>query len=204
VRELALLTQAKPAKNPRTDAVRKLSVKLGKIIEIKCGGSRLVSHAELLAFQGALKTMSKDSALKLKKSIIKHGWIAPIFVWNNNNIIDGHGRMLILAELVKEGYIIDELPVVDIDAKNKKEAAKILLAINSKYQDITDEGLYQFMAEMDLAAIDLDDLAMPDIDLDIFKSGYFEGFEPVSADSQGRLDEKTKIKCPKCGNEFTT
>jgi ParB family transcriptional regulator, chromosome partitioning protein len=29
-------------------------------------------------------------------------------------------------------------------------------------------------------------------------------FDPATADEQGRLDEKAKIKCPECGHEFTT
>jgi len=29
-------------------------------------------------------------------------------------------------------------------------------------------------------------------------------FVPVSEDEQGRLDQKTPIKCPACGHEFTT
>ncbi len=64
---------------------------------------------------------------------MKYGWIAPIFIWNKNYILDGHGRLLILEQLLKEGYIINDLPIVDIEAKTKKEAAQILLAINSKY-----------------------------------------------------------------------
>ena len=28
-------------------------------------------------------------------------------------------------------------------------------------------------------------------------------FQPVSADEQGRLDEKAKVTCPECGHEFT-
>jgi len=28
-------------------------------------------------------------------------------------------------------------------------------------------------------------------------------FAPVSADQQGRLDQKAKVKCPHCGEEFT-
>lgn len=28
-------------------------------------------------------------------------------------------------------------------------------------------------------------------------------FQPVGIDEQGRLDEKKKVKCPNCGNEFT-
>ena len=143
-------------------------------IPIKCKGNRNLSYKELKTFQGNLKEMSKSNAEKLKKSILKYGWIAPIFVWNKDYILDGHGRLLILGELFKIGYQIDNLPIVDIEAKTKKEAAEILLAINSKYQNITEEGLYQFVNEMELDLTDIKDFELPDIDMERFEMGYFE------------------------------
>ena len=122
--------------------------------------------------------MQPAEAEKLKASILRYGWVAPVFVWNKNEILDGHGRLLVLGELLKEGYTIGDLPVVDIEARTKKEAAEILLAINSKYQTITDEGLYQFMNEMDLGIEDLAIFELPDIDFKEFESEFFsEGTE---------------------------
>ena len=153
-----------------------MSNKINKI-EIGCKGSRTILHSKLKPFQGSLKEMSKLSAEKLKASILKYGWRFPVFVWNDGKtdwIHDGHGRLLVLAELLKEGYTIDALPVVDIHAKDRKEAAELLLAVNSKYQTITEEGLYQFMHEMDLKMEDLTVFDLPDIDMEQFEAGYFE------------------------------
>lgn len=138
-------------------------------------------HGKLVAFQGNLKEMSKDSALKLRESIFKHGWIAPVFVWDKNYILDGHGRLLVLQELIKEGYTIGPIPIVDIEAKTKKEAGEILLSINSKYQRMTEEGLYEFLHEMDISLDDLPYIELPDIDLEQFKAGYFD-------DNKGLVD----------------
>ncbi len=168
-------------------------------IPIKCTGSRALSYKELKNFQGNLKIMPESKKIKLKKSIIEKGWIAPIFVWNKKEILDGHGRLKVLAELLNEGYEIDDLPVVDIQAKTKKEAAGILLAINSKYQDITDEGLLEFIEEVDL---DLSEIAanciLPDINFEEILRDLTEQLEvdenviEKSAEAAEDKDENTK------------
>ncbi len=144
-----------------------------KTIPIRCKGNRHLPYDRLKAFQGDLKEMTEANAEKLKASILKYGWVAPVFVWGSDYILDGHGRLLVLGGLLKEGYSIADLPVVDIEAQTKKEAAEILLAINSKYQTITDEGLYQFMHDMDLNLEDLSIFELPDIDLKEFEAEFF-------------------------------
>lgn len=147
--------------------------KSGTEIKIRCKGNRNIGYDRLKHFQGHLKEMSKPSALKLKESILRYGWIAPVFVWNGNEILDGHGRLLVLGEMIKEGYTIGDIPVVDIEAKDKQEAAKILLSLNSHYQAITEEGLYEFMHDFELKMEDLDICQLADIDLERFEAGYF-------------------------------
>lgn len=167
---------------------------MNKKIEIKCKGNRYLSYLKLKTFQGSLKEMSKESAGKLRQLILKHGWIAPIFVWDKNQILDGHGRLLVLGELLKEGYSIAELPIVDIEAKTKKEAAQILLAINSKYQTITDDGLYEFMNEMDLKFEDLQAFELPDINLDKFEAEFFLNGGLTEDDAIPDVPEKSQTK----------
>lgn len=146
----------------------------GKVIPVRCKGSRTVPYDKLKHFQGDLKELSREDFKALKSRILKHGWIAPVFVWNGNQIIDGHGRLLVLGELLKEGYTIGEIPVADIEAKSKKEAAQILLAVNSHYQKITGEGLYHFMSDMELDTSDLEGLSLPDIDVENFMEEFFK------------------------------
>ena len=145
-----------------------MSVSGKTIIEVRCKGNRTLPYRKFKTFQGNLKNISKENFTKLKNSILRFGWIAPIFVWNKNEILDGHGRLLVLDDLVKENYTIAEIPVVDIEAKTKKEAAQILLSINSKYQEITEEGLSEFMQIMDLSISELDDVNISDIDMTHF------------------------------------
>ncbi len=169
-------------------------MKNNKQIPIRCKGNRYLPFDKFKTFQGALKEMSEANAGKLRQSILKYGWVAPVFVWNKNDILDGHGRLLVLGELLKEGCTIGDLPVVDIEAKTKKEAAEILLAINSKYQTITDEGLYQFMNEMDLGIEDLTIFELPDIDFKEFESCFFAEAEDTEEEEIPDVPAEPKTK----------
>ena len=172
-----------------------------KVIAIKCKGNRSLPLGALKTFQGNLKEMSKESAGKLRASILSHGWVAPIFVWNGNEILDGHGRLLVLAELLKEGYTIGDLPIVDIEADNKQEAARILLAINSRYQSITDDGLYEFMSSMDLSMDDLADIDLPDIDMKEFNYNFFEDNAGSGKEYNEDIGNDVSVcKCHSCGH----
>lgn len=163
--------------------------KNGKTIPIRCKGNRCLPYDRLKTFQGDLKEMTEANAGKLKSSVLRYGWVAPVFVWGGDYILDGHGRLLVLGELLKEGYTIDDLPVVDIEARTKREAAEILLAINSKYQTITDEGLYRFMHDMELDVEDLSIFELPDIDLGDFEAGFFTEEGETSTEDEEEIPE---------------
>ena len=165
-----------------------------KTIPIRCKGNRYLKYSELVAFQGNLKEMSKENYQKLRSAILKHGWIAPIFVWNKKEILDGHGRMLVLTELLKEGYSIGDIPVVDVEAKTRKEAAEILLSINSHFQSITEQGLYEFMHDFELDLEGIKDFTLPDIDLSHFEASFFENKGLIDDDEVPPVPAKAKSK----------
>ena len=127
-----------------------------KIIKINCNGSREVSIDELLEFQGNLKSLDQKEYNKLKQSIIEYGFSFPVFVWDNNKILDGHTRIFVIRRLLKEGFSIGNIPVVDIQAKDQTEAKEKLLILNSKYGKITEEGLSEFI---DMSGIDFESLS---------------------------------------------
>ena len=172
-----------------------------KQIPVRCKGNRYLPYDRLKTFQGDLKEMTEANAGKLKASILKYGWVAPVFVWGGDYILDGHGRLLVLGNLLEEGYSIGDLPVVDIEARTKKEAAEILLAINSKYQTITDEGLYQFMNDMDLKLDDLSIFELPDIDFKEFESEFFS--EDAEAAEEEEVPEVPAEPKTKRGDLYT-
>ena len=174
-----------------------------KIIPIKCGqGLRTVSYRSLKPFQGSLKEMSQDSAKKLRASILKYGWRFPIFVWRDGEteyVHDGHGRLLVLKALIAEGYMIDKIPVVDIQADDRRMAAALLLALNSKHGVVTGEGLYGFVHDFDIDPMELEAFDIPDIDLDDFRAELFE-HDDMSGEETGPLESNSKA-CQNCGYE---
>ena len=143
-----------------------------KTIKITCKGQQYIPLGKLKAFQGNLKELRPDEFEKLKRSILKYGFSFPVFVWKNN-ILDGHQRVFVTAELVKEGYQIGDIPAVEIDAKDETEAAEKLLMLNSRYAKITEDGLYEFLNTHDVDIENMfGDLDLPEIDMNRFLTGY--------------------------------
>jgi hypothetical protein len=158
------------------------------VINITCQGTRYVPIEDLEPFQGNLKVLTKKESDKLKRQIVHLGFSFPVFVWKDS-ILDGHNRIFAVQELKSEGYTIGDIPVVDIEAKNRQEAAEKLLALNSHYARITDEGLYEFLSENCLDIKDLAlDLSLPDIDMDKFLKGFGEDVGGAGNEKAGNSD----------------
>jgi hypothetical protein len=134
-------------------------------IPIKCRGTREVPLFELKEFQGNLKELSETKFEKLKASIERNGFRFPVFTWGDY-ILDGHQRIFVLNRMVEEGWRIGKIPVVEIEAKDKREAQRLLLLISSRYGEIREDGLRDFLKE---SRIDFDELkkeiALPEIDV---------------------------------------
>jgi hypothetical protein len=135
-----------------------------KTIKVTCKGSASVPIETLLNFQGNLKSFDKSALEKLKRSLIKHGFSFPVFVWGNE-ILDGHQRIFAAKRLVEDGYSIGKIPVVEIEAKDKKEAGEKLLVLNSTYGKKTNDGMLSFLDDFEIIP-DLDILEIPSIDFD--------------------------------------
>ena len=133
-----------------------------KVIKITCKGSATVPLDTLQNFQGNLKTLDKSALEKLKRSLLKYGFSFPVFVWGKE-ILDGHQRIFAAKRLVEDGYSIGKIPVVEIEAKNKKEAGEKLLILNSEYGKKTNEGMLSFLDDFEVIP-DLDILEIPSID----------------------------------------
>jgi len=133
---------------------------------------------------------------KVKRSIQEFGWTNPILVNKKGLIIAGHLRYEVATELGMETVPVVVLPF------NMNQSTLYNIADNRIPEE--SEWDYEIISEL------LDKLNNEDID--ILLSGFGETeikgllgqFEPVTIDEQPRLDEKTPVKCPKCGHEFTT
>lgn len=146
----------------------------GMKIEINCTGSDTIQLHELTEFQGELKERSAGDVEKIIKSIRKHGFSFPFFVWAHagengnyiNHVLDGHGRLEALKKLQSEGEEIPPLPCIYVSAENEAEAKEKLLKLNSQYGHMTADSVAAFLGDI---KIDFDELALPDGVLDLGK-----------------------------------
>lgn len=93
---------------------------------------------------------------KIKKSIIKFGYVAPIIVNKDFTVIGGHQRLKVLEEL---GYKEIECNVVNL---NKKEEKALNIALNNINGEWDNEKLEELIKELkdddfDLSMIGFDD-----------------------------------------------
>jgi hypothetical protein len=114
----------------------------------------LIDYRELKPFQGSLKDLTDKNYKKLLKSFNDEGFFIPAFVWFDGEtpyILDAHQRQRVL---IKENIEFEntghKIPYVEIEAKDKEEAAQKLLKITSQYGTITQEGLDAFIATYQL------------------------------------------------------
>jgi len=102
-----------------------------KLIEIKVFGCKLKDINEFQNFQGNLKELPEIQKNKLKESITRNGFNAPIFTWKGNNyILDGHQRIIAVKELIKEGQehkdIFEFNKIISMwNTQNRKHRSKV-------------------------------------------------------------------------------
>lgn len=132
------------------------------MIKINCQTQDYLEYSKLTEFQGGLKIRDDTDVEKAVRSIKKHGWEFPLFVWRKgkiNYVLDGHCRLLACQYLVAEGEKLPPLPVVYVKCKDENEAKEILLKLNSQYGRMTAESVKEFLGDLQ---IDFEDLALPD------------------------------------------
>jgi len=121
-------------------------------IKVTCKAADFLPIDSILKFQGKLKKLSVKNRNKLKKSILKNGFCAPIFIWknqSNNYILDGHQRLETLLFMREEGFEIPLLPVAFIEADDEKQAKEKLLVITSSYGEFNFDELNNWLENID-------------------------------------------------------
>ena len=136
-------------------------------MKINCNTRDTLPLSALTEFQGNLKLRDDADFEKIEKSIKKHGFSFPFFVWKKgktNYCLDGHGRLGALKRMIAQGERLPELPVVYVKCKDEAEAKELLLKLNSQYGHMTAESVREFLGDLQ---IDLSDLALPEGTLDL-------------------------------------
>ena len=123
------------------------------MIKIKCDTKDTLPLEEITEFQGGLKERSDADYDKIIKSINKHGFSFPFYVWKKgktNFCLDGHGRIGALQRLVASGEKIPPLPVVYVKCKDEADAKELLLKINSQYGHMTKDSVLEFLGDVEV------------------------------------------------------
>ena len=154
-----------------------------------------IDYHALTILQGDLKTLKERDKLKLCKSIIKHGFFVPAFVWRfaeTMYILDATQRYHSLEALEEHGYSIPNIPYVEIYAKDKKDAAEKLLQITSRYGKINPITTFFEAFKIDITY--KNEIAIPELEIN------FDTMEEEPVEKE--IDEKEMEfdhTCPKCG-----
>lgn len=163
--------------------------------------TRIVGHGnedpnDLLANPRNWRIHPKAQQDALAGALDQVGWVQQVTVnRTTGHLVDGHLRVelalrreeptvpVTYVELTpeEEGLVLASLdPIAAMAATDKQQLAALLGEVV-----VTDEALVTMLADLasDTGAI------VPD-------------FAPISAEEQGRLDEKARVICPNCSHEF--
>ena len=128
-----------------------------------------VDPNELVPYSGNAKLHPAEQIEQIKESINEFGFNDPIAIWQGNEIIEGHGRLIAALELG-----LKKVPVVRLDSLTDEQRRAYTLVHNKLTMN---SGF-----DVDLLANELQDLP----ELDMSKFGFdADAFEDVDADALG-------------------
>ena len=134
---------------------------------------------------------------KIATSIKEYGFDQPIVVDGNGVIIKGHARFEASKKLG-----LKKVPVIKRDDLDEMKARGSRIMDNKSAESEWD---------MEMLAVEIEELQGLEFDMELTGFDVEEiedimvvpDFQPVSEEEQPRLDEKKKVVCPSCGEEFT-
>ena len=137
----------------------------------------------LKAYERNAKLHPQEQIQQIKNSILEFGFNDPIAVWKDNEIIEGHGRLMAAQEL---GY--EEIPVIRLDGLTEEQRKAYMLVHNKLTMN---SGF-----DLELLSLELDsiiDIDMSDFGFE-FELAFDEPSEVVEDDYNEELPEEPKAK----------
>lgn len=124
---------------------------------------------KLKAFDRNPRTHSKEQIQQIATSMTKFGWVNPILVDENYEIIAGHGRLLAGKEI---GYT--KVPVAQLKHLSKQEKLALLVADNRIAENAgwDEELLQSALEELHDGKFDLSALGFTNKEIEQFKAEF--------------------------------
>lgn len=156
--------------------------------------------SELHPFQNDMKTLMPDDYLRLRTEIEETGFSFAVHVWEDDDgllrILDGHQRVECVRRMMVEEASEEDpmLPIVEVEAKNFREAKRKCLAGASAYGKVNLDGVAATLKDAQILAPRAASMfRFPEIDL--------KALDPA-APKQVTFQASTKAKepklCPHC------
>lgn len=141
---------------------------------------------ELITYANNAKIHTAEQVEQIKKSIQEFGMNDPIAIWKNNEIIEGHGRLLALKEL---GY--ETVPVIRLDSLTD-EQRKAYSLVHNKLTMNTDFDVDLLALELESMNLDMSEFGFADaIDID------WDNVDEISEENYSEPNHEM-LECPKC------
>lgn len=149
-----------------------------------------IETEKLKPYANNAKIHTDEQIKQIEKSIQEFGFNDPIAVWKDNEIIEGHGRLMAAINLG-----MDKLPIIRLD-------------------DLTDEQRHAYMLVHNQLTMntgfnyELLDVEIENIELDMSEYGFetqsfsAEDLDDFFTDAETKEKEPKKVQCPHCGEWF--
>lgn len=147
---------------------------------------------DLKPYANNAKKHTEEQIEQIKSSIRQFGFNDPIAIWHDNEIIEGHGRLLAVMDMPE----ISEVPVIRLDSLTDEQRKAYTLVHNK----LTMNTGFDF----ELLTLELNDLS-----LDMEQFGFNHDFDfdekkldDLFEDAPEKEKKEQKIQCPHCGEWF--
>lgn len=150
-----------------------------------------VNPSDIKTYAGNAKIHTAEQIEQIKNSIVDYGFNDPIAIWKNNEVIEGHGRLIAALELGME-----KVPVIRLDVLTDEQRRAYMLIHNQ----LTMETGFDF----DMLVMEIESLNM---NLDKYGFKIQPDFDEIAFENTEYTledfdDEKFEYECPECGFKF--
>lgn len=155
-----------------------------------------VPKEALKTYANNAKVHTAEQVESIKKSIEQFGFNDPIAIWKNDEIVEGHGRLLAAMEMDD----IKEVPVIRLDHLTDKERKAYIIAhnkltLNTNFNnDLLGEELKDILGDFDMTDFGFGEFELAVLTEDFEPEAYDDvDFENYEEASEGSLKVKRVI-----------
>lgn len=149
-----------------------------------------VSKNDLVPYLNNAKIHTPEQIEQIKKSIIEFGFNDPIAIWGNNEVIEGHGRLLAVMQIDS----IELVPIIRLDNLTDEQRRAYMLVHNNLTHSTGFDGALLSAELHGLPEYDLTDFGV-DAEKRFSVGDYYD------SDSSSISKVKTVV-CSHCGKTF--